>query len=195
MKALAPLFGLGEVLGHLACALAPGAVEEVEVRYAGEASDALEPLTAYVLVGLLRNVLGSDQVNFVSAGHLASQRDIGVARTRLSRHADYTEYVEVVLGAERGDLKLAGALLGDAHPRIVRIADYHVDVVPDGTLIVLKNEDVPGVIGRVGTLLGDHGINIAGYHQARLSKGGEALAAVAVDGTVDESIREALLGL
>jgi D-3-phosphoglycerate dehydrogenase len=195
MKALTPLFGLGEALGHLACALAPGAVQNVEVRYAGEADDALEPLTARVLVGLLRNVLGSDQVNFVSAGYLASQRDIGVARTRLSRHADYNEYVEVVVGAERGDLRLAGALLGDAHPRIVRIADYHVDVVPDGTLIVLKNDDVPGVIGRVGTLLGDHGINIAGYHQARLSKGGEALAAVAVDGTVDESVRQSLLEL
>ena len=194
MKALTPLFRLGEVLGHLAFALAPGAVEEVEVRYAGEADDALEPLTAYVLVGLLSNVLGAE-VNFVSAGHLASQRDIGVARTRLSRHADYTEYVEVVIGAERGDLRVAGALLGDAHPRLVRIADYHVDVVPEGTLLVLKNDDVPGVIGRVGTLLGDHGINIAGYHQARLSKGGEALAAVSVDGTVDEGVRTALLEL
>jgi D-3-phosphoglycerate dehydrogenase len=88
---------------------------------------------------------------------------------------------------------LAGALLGDAHPRIVRIADYHVDVVPQGTMIVLKNDDVPGVIGRVGTLLGSHGINIAGYHQARLSKGGEALAAVVVDGDVDPSVRDALL--
>ncbi len=195
MRALTPLFSLGEALGHLACALAPGAVEDIEVRYAGAADEALEPLTAYVLVGLLRNVLGSDQVNFVSAGHLAGQRDIGVARTRLSAHADYTEYVELVVAAERGELRLAGALLGDAHPRIVRIADYHVDVVPEGTLIVLKNDDVPGVIGRVGTLLGEHDINIAGYHQARLSKGGEALAAVAVDGTVEADLRDALLGL
>ncbi len=194
MKALMPLFALGEALGHLAFALAAGAVEEVEVRYAGESDDALEPLTAYVLVGLLRNVLGVE-VNFVSAAHLASQRDVGVARTRLSRHADYTEYVELVIGAERGDLRVAGALLGDAHPRIVRIADYHVDVIPEGTLVVLKNEDVPGVIGRVGTTLGDHGINIAGYHQARLSKGGEALAAISTDGPVDEPVRTALLEL
>lgn len=195
MRALTPLFELGQALGYLAFALAPGAVEEIEVRYAGEADEALEPLTAYVLVGLLRNVLGSEEVNLVSAGHLASQRDIGVARTRLSRHADYTEYVELVIGAERGELLLAGALLGDTHPRIVRIADYHVDVVPEGTLVVLKNEDVPGVIGRVGTLLGDHDINIAGYHQARLSKGGDALAAISADGPVDEDVRQALLEL
>ncbi|MDH3269682.1 MAG: phosphoglycerate dehydrogenase [Gemmatimonadota bacterium] len=195
MRALAPLFELGEALGNLGCELARGGVREVEVRYAGASDKALEPLTAYVLVGLLTNVLGADQVNFVSAGHLAAQRNMGVARTRLSRNSDYTEYVEVVVGAEGGDLRLAGALLGDAHPRVVRIADYHVDVVPTGTLIVLRNDDVPGVIGRVGTLLGDHGINIAGYHQARLSKGGDALAAIAADGIVSESVREALLDL
>jgi D-3-phosphoglycerate dehydrogenase / 2-oxoglutarate reductase len=195
MKALAPLFELGTALGDLACALAPGGVREVEIRYAGDADDALEPLAAYVMMGLLRNVLGADEVNFVSSRHLAKQRGIGVARTRLSQHAVYNEYVELVVNAERGDLTVAGALLGDAHPRIVRIADYHVDVVPAGTLIVLKNEDVPGVIGRVGTLLGGHGINIAGYHQARLSKGGEALAAIVVDGEVDVSVRDSLLGL
>lgn len=193
MKALAPLFELGDALGHLACELAPGGVQGVEVRYAGESNEALEPLTSYVLVGLLRNVLGSEQVNFVSAAHLAKQRDIAVSRTRASQHNDYGEYVEVIVRAERGDLRLAGAMLGEGHPRIVRIADYHVDVVPAGTLIVLKNDDVPGVIGRVGTLLGDHGINIAGYHQARLSKGGEALAAIAVDGSVGAPVRGALL--
>jgi len=195
MRRLGPLFELGEALGRLVCALAPGAVREMEVRYAGDADDALEPLAAFVLVGFLTDVLGAEQVNFVSAGHLARQRDIGVARTRLSSHADYGEYVEVVVDAERGDLRVAGALLGDVHPRIVRIGDYHVDVAPQGTLIVLKNDDVPGVIGRVGTLLGSHGINIAGYHQSRLSRGGKALAAVVVDEVVDPGVRDALLEL
>jgi len=195
MQLLRPLFELGESLGRLACALTPGAVREIEIRYAGDAHEGLDPLVSFVLVGLLRDVVGRDKVNFVSAPHLARQRDIGVARTRLSRDADYGEYVEVVLHSERGDLRLAGALLGDAHPRIVRVADYRVDVVPTGTLLVLMNEDVPGVIGRVGTLLGEHGINIAGYHQARLSKGGEALAAIAVDGEVGSDVRDAILGL
>lgn len=195
MKALSPLFELGTALGDLACALGPGAIKEVEVRYAGESDEALEPLTSYVLMGLLRNVLGADQVNFVSARHLARQRDLGVARTRLSQNTHYNEYVELVVQAERGDLRVAGALLGDAHPRIVRIADYRVDVVPTGTLVVLKNDDVPGVIGRVGSLLGGHGINIAGYHQARRTKGGEALAAIAVDGDVTSDVRGALLEL
>ena len=83
----------------------------------------------------------------------------------------------------------------DAEGRIVRIADYHVDVVPAGTLIVLRNDDVPGVIGRVGTILGDHRINIAEYHQARMTRGGDALAAISVDGDVGAPVRAALLGL
>lgn len=195
MQALRPLLELGEALGSVAWALVPGAVTGIEVRYAGDASEALEPLTAHVLVGLLRNVLGSEMVNFVSARHRALERDIDIAQTRVSSAAAYGQYVELRVKGERGDLRLAGALLGDAHPRIVQIEDYRVDVVPTGTLVVLRNDDVPGVIGRVGTLLGDHGINIAGYHQARRSRGGEALAAVAVDGDVGDGVRDAILGL
>jgi D-3-phosphoglycerate dehydrogenase len=195
LRALTPLFDLGKALGHLACALAPGGIQAVEVRYSGASDEALRPLTAYVLMGLLEDVLGKDQVNFVSAGHLANQRGIRVARTQLSQDADYTEHVELVVSAERGELRLAGALLGDTHPRIVRIDEYRVDIVPGGVLIILKNNDVPGVIGRVGTVLGSHRINIAEYHQARLSKGGQALAAISVDGEVGEPVREALLQL
>jgi D-3-phosphoglycerate dehydrogenase len=195
LRALTPLFDLGEALGHLACALAPGGIQAVEVRYSGASDEALRPLTAYVLMGLLEDVLGKDQVNFVSAGHLANQRGIRVARTQLSQDSDYTEHVELVVTAERGELRLAGALLGDTHPRIVRIDEYRVDIVPGGALIILKNNDVPGVIGRVGTVLGSHRINIAEYHQARLSKGGQALAAISVDGEVGETVREALLQL
>ncbi|HVX40299.1 MAG TPA: ACT domain-containing protein, partial [Gemmatimonadaceae bacterium] len=76
-----------------------------------------------------------------------------------------------------------------------RIGDFKVDVTPRRTLIVLTNADVPGVIGRVGTVLGNAGLNIAEYHQARLRAGGEALAAISVDGAVTESVRRELLGV
>jgi D-3-phosphoglycerate dehydrogenase len=80
-------------------------------------------------------------------------------------------------------------------PRLTRIGDFKVDVAPRRTLVVLTNADVPGVIGHVGTVLGDAGVNIAEYHQARLSQGGEALAAISVDGDVPESLRKRLLGI
>jgi len=195
LRKLGPMLELAKGLGRLACGMSPGGIQSIEVRYAGGSDEALKPLTAYVLMGLLEKVLGGDQVNFVSAGHLAEQRGIQVARTQVSRRSDYAEYFELAIKAERGDLRLAGAMLGEGHPRIVRIDDYYVDIVPAGSLVVLKNKDVPGVIGRVGTILGNHGINIAGYHQARLSKGGDALAAISVDGDVDASVRESLLEL
>jgi len=195
LRALGPLLDLGRRMGRLACAIVPGGAREVEVRYAGASDEGQSPLTRYVVMGLLENVLGEEHVNFVNAAHLARGRGIGVSSTRSARRADYTEYLEVVVKAEKGEVTLAGALLGDTHPRIVRVNDFHIDVVPAGTLLVLKNRDVPGVIGRVGTLLGARGVNIAEYHQARQDRGGDALAAVAVDGGIDAALRSELLEL
>lgn len=195
LRRMRPLLDLGRRLGRLACGLAPGGIEAVEVRYAGTDGEAVRPLSNHVLMGLLGTILGHDQVNFVNAVHLAEVRGIDVSTHRLASRSDYTDFVEVVVRAEGGDIRLAGALLGDRHPRIVRIDDYHVDVAPGGSLLVLKNRDVPGVIGEVGTLLGSMRLNIAEYHQARLSEGGEALAAVAVDGRVDRSLIRSLMEL
>jgi L-serine deaminase len=96
--------------------------------------------------------------------------------------------VELRAAGRGREVRVAGALLGGGHARIVRIGDYHVDIVPRGTLLILRNRDVPGVIGRVGTLLGNAGINIGEYHQARLEAGGEAIAAISVDGTLDAEV-------
>jgi D-3-phosphoglycerate dehydrogenase len=175
--------------------MAPGGLEAVDVRYAGPASDAVQPLASYVLVGLLGTILGEEQVNLVNAPHLAGVRGIDVSTRHLARRTDYTEVVEVVVRAQDGAVRLAGALLGDRHPRVVRIDDYHVAVTPRGSLLVLRNRDVPGVIGTVGSLLGSLGLNIAEYHQARLSAGGEALAVVSVDGRVDAEVLDELTEL
>jgi D-3-phosphoglycerate dehydrogenase len=185
---LLPLFQLGQKLGKLGAGLAQGGIKGVEVRYAGDAAEAPRPLTAYVLMGLLGAIVGEDQVNFVNAPHLAETRGIGVSTHKLARRPDYTSFVEVKVFGEKGDTRMAGVLLGERYPRVVRIGDFHVDIVPQGSLIVLRNRDVPGVIGKVGTLLGDLKLNIAEYHQARLAAGGEALAAVAVDGAVDQKV-------
>ena len=160
----------------------------MEVRYAGGQNDAVSALSVYALMGLLGAILGDDQVNFVNAPWLAEQRGMSVSREQVARRADYTEFVEVVVRGEDGRARVAGALLGDRHPRVVRIDDYHVDIEPRGSLLVIKNRDVPGVIGKVGSQLGDAGLNIAGYHQSRLSQGGEALAAVSIDGRVDRDV-------
>jgi D-3-phosphoglycerate dehydrogenase len=102
----------------------------------------------------------------------------------------------VGVGAASGEeVRVAGALVAGRHPRVVRIDRYRLVVQPRGTLLIVRNRDVPGVIGRVGSALGSAGVNIAEYHQARLQAGGEALAAISVDGRVNEAVLAELRNL
>jgi D-3-phosphoglycerate dehydrogenase len=196
MRRLRPLLELAERLGRLASTMADGAPQMVEVRYAGGADEeALGPLAAFALVGLLSAIVGRTNVNFVNASHLANARGLEVRRTRLGPHPAFAEFVELRTTTREREVRVSGALLGGGHPRIVRIGEYHVDIVPTGTLVILRNRDVPGVIGRVGTLLGNAGINIGEYHQARLEAGGEAIAAISVDGRLDAEVVERLRAL
>jgi D-3-phosphoglycerate dehydrogenase / 2-oxoglutarate reductase len=196
LRRLRPLLGLAERLGLLCCSLIEGGVSTIEVKYSGSAENALRVLTASVLVGMLGRAVGPKTVNLVNALHLARDRGIQVQQVRQSPQRPFGEQLEVRATSGSRATRVAGALLGDAHRRIVRIDDFHVDVVPSGTMLVIRNNDVPGVIGHVGTLLGQAGVNIAEYHQARLgAPGGEALAAIAVDGRVSADVLTALRAL
>jgi D-3-phosphoglycerate dehydrogenase len=139
--------------------------------------------------------VGSGAVNTVNALHVAAAHSIRVDQIHLDSRGVFAEQLEVRATTDAGETRVAGALLGESHPRIVRIDDFRVDMVPRGTLLVLRNQDVPGVIGRVGTVLGNAGINIGGYHQSRLDVGGDALAIVSIDGRVDASVLESLRAL
>ncbi|HKG90314.1 MAG TPA: phosphoglycerate dehydrogenase [Gemmatimonadaceae bacterium] len=200
MRRLRPTMELAERLGRMAAALAGGAPDRVVVRYSGARdAAALRPLSASALAGVLSAAVGRATVNLVNARHLADARGVRVEEVRAGPHGAYAEYVEVEVGRAGGSTPdddftplVAGALLGEGHPRVVAIDGYHVDVVPRGTLVVIRNRDVPGVIGRVGTVLGEAGLNIAEYHQARHRAGGDALAAVSVDGRLEPRVVDAL---
>jgi D-3-phosphoglycerate dehydrogenase len=162
---------------------------------AGAAPRLLRPLVPCVLVGVLRATLGAERVNFVNAAWLAKGRGITVTQALREPHVDAGDQVEVRVRGRDAVTLVAGTLLAQRHLRLVRIGDYRLDVVPHGTLIVLRNRDVPGVIGRVGTLLGAAGINIGEYHQSRLAAGGEALAVVNVDAPLAPAVLDDLRGL
>jgi D-3-phosphoglycerate dehydrogenase len=192
MRKLRPLLDLAERLGALVAALAEGGIAQVEVRYSGSAANGLRLLTATVLCGALSRVVGAGAVNTVNALHVAAAHGIRVDQIQLDSRGVYAEQLEIRATTDVGETRVAGALLGEAHPRIVRIDDFRVDMAPRGTLLVLHNQDVPGVIGSVGTVLGNAGVNIAGYHQARVDAGGDALAVVNVDARVDSAVLDAL---
>jgi D-3-phosphoglycerate dehydrogenase / 2-oxoglutarate reductase len=191
MQRLRPLVDLATRLGRLAHALTDEPVESVEVHYAGRYDEGVRVIAIGTLIGALEGVIGRGGINFVNALHVAESRGLHVARTRTPPRDDYAEFIEVRLGGGGCVTYVAGALLAEGHPRIVRVGEHRVSVRSRGGLIVLRNRDVPGVIGSVGTVLGRAGVNIAEYHQARMQRGGEALAAISIDGVAsDETISE-----
>jgi D-3-phosphoglycerate dehydrogenase / 2-oxoglutarate reductase len=195
MTGLRPLFSLAERLARLGRALLPAGISAMELRYSGPREDAPRALLMAALQGALRDVVEHRNINLVNVQHVAAERGIETAWTRVAAQTDFSEEVE--LRMESGDraIRISGALFGESLGRITRIGAFRVDVAPTGTLLVLRNRDVPGVIGRVGTLLGDEGVNIAEYRQARLQMGGEALAAVTIDSKVPPAVLERLASL
>lgn len=195
---IGPVMMLALRLGVLLSELCEGRCRRVDVRYAGSAAGVLRPLAAAAMEGYLRPMV-EPPLNVVNALALAADRGIEVGRVRIGEVSDYTNYVELrgrIEPDEGHEIVVGGALLGDGqHARIVRIGDFHVDTVPTGTLLLVRNRDVPGVIGEVGTKLGAGGVNIAEYHQARREAGGEALGVITVDGEVPPQVLEALRGL
>lgn len=192
---LRPLLNLADRLGRLGRALLPGPLSSLELRYAGKRDQAPRPLLLAALMGAMRDVVDVRNVNLVNVHHVASERGIETAFTRVDGPGETGEEVEIRLEGGDRSIRVAGAMLGEVQGRIVRIGAFRVDVAPRGNMVVLRNRDVPGVIGRVGTLLGEAGVNIAEYHQARLQVGGEALAAISVDGPMPREVCDALSSL
>jgi len=192
MRRIRPLLELAERLGLVAATLPDAPIQRVEVRYAGVVDDAIRPVASAAVMGLLRNVVGRAGVNLVNAIHLAEARGMQVERVRVGPDAVHPELIEIRLRSASGESMVAGSLVSEHHPRLVRLNTFSIDVAPRGTLLIICNRDVPGVIGRVGSLLGDASVNIAEYHQARLEAGGEALATVTVDGTIEAPLMQKL---
>lgn len=170
------------------------AVDSISLTVGRDLAEAGNLLVASAAAGALDSIIDGVRLNLVNARSLAESRGISLSvATSRSQDADNSLMVAICSG-DRG-VKIAGVAPPGAGPRLTLIDGFSVDVTPRRTLLVLTNADVPGVIGRVGTLLGNAGVNIAEYHQARLSQGGEALAAVSVDGAISQAVRGELLSL
>jgi len=134
------------------------------------------------------------QVNAVNAPRLAEERGIEVTESKTRQTDDFQSLVRVTVHNGDDSLSVEGTLFAGEDPRIVRIDGFRVDAVPYGHMLVARNTDEPGVIGLVGTVLGDHGVNIAGMYNARETQGGEALTVYDLDHDVPDEAIEALLG-
>ena len=192
LRRLGPLLDLARRLGRLGLALVEGPVRSIEVAYGGKDEAAPRPVLVAAVEGLL-SAMGVEPVSLVNALLIAEERGIQHARKTGAPEPGFETTVGVMLETSAGRTRVLGALVGNSHGRVIGIDDYHVDVAPEGWMLVIRNRDVPGVIGHVGTLLSRAGINIGSYHQARRAPpGGEALAAVSVDQALTNGVLEEL---
>jgi D-3-phosphoglycerate dehydrogenase len=184
---LKPYMALAEKLGSLVGQLAHGALQGISIEVEGAAAELnMKPITGAVLAGLMR--VYSDTVNMVNAPYLARERGLDVREVRHDREGDYHTLVRVTVKTEAGDRSVAGTLFGNAAPRLIELFGIKVEADLVGDMLYVVNEDAPGFIGRIGTTLGEAGVNIGTFHLGRREAGGEAVLLLSVDSPVGEDL-------
>ncbi|MBN1615072.1 MAG: phosphoglycerate dehydrogenase [Deltaproteobacteria bacterium] len=195
LSVIQPYLILSEKLGKFEAQLARGAIKEIVVEYSGEILNYnVAPITISMLKGMLTPIL-NENVNYINAPVVAKERGIKVIESKSSEVKDYTSMITVTLKTSQETICAAGALFGRQDLRIVRINKFTVEVVPEGHMLVLSNNDRPGVIGNIGTTLGENNLNIARLHLSREQVDKQALVVLTTDTLVPESVLEKLRSL
>ena len=188
LKVLQPYIRLGEKLGSLATQLAGGKTAEVHVTYVGElTSHDTAPVTLAVLKGLLEPMVG-ENVNYVNAALIAAERGVKVIEAKATQAEEFANLLSLDVKSDGTSLLLQGTLSARREPRIVKVDRYFVEAVPEGYMLIIKNQDKPGLIGQLGTLLGASKINIAGMSNGRDKPGGTAITVVNIDNPVPPDV-------
>jgi D-3-phosphoglycerate dehydrogenase / 2-oxoglutarate reductase len=194
---LRPYMALAEKLGSMVGQLAHDNLSAVSVEVEGAAAQLnVKPITAAVLAGCMRPY--SATVNMVNAPYLAKERGLDVREVRHDREGDYHTLLRVTVKTKGGDRSVAGTLFGGGaggEPRLVELFGVKVEADLDGDMLYIVNEDAPGFIGRLGSTLGEAGINIGTFHLGRQEAGGVAVVLLSVDEPVPAPTIEAIRGL
>ena len=187
LAVIGPHLRFGEKLGRFLSQVAPKRVETLNINYSGKVNEVdTTAITRAILKGFLY-IAGGSEVNEVNAPAFAESLGLKVTETRLSAVGDYTDLLELSAVADGTTVSVGGAFFG-ATPRIVSINSRPVEARPHGVVLVLENTDRPGMVGRIGTLLGDHGVNIATMSLSRNQAGGTALTVLNLDTTPDPGL-------
>ncbi len=183
---LTPFVRLAEKLGSFAGQLTETTLKGVTIEYAGDVAEMnTRALTAALLAGLLRPTLGD--VNMVNAPVVARDRGIIVEESRQSQRGAYETYIRLTVRPERQERSVAGTVFGDGRPRIIQIKGIGMEAGFAPNLLYITNKDKPGFIGRLGTLLGSLGVNIANFNLGRVAAGEDAIALIEVDEPITDS--------
>src|ERR1700730_60552 len=184
---IGPHLRFGEKLGKFLSQVAPKRVDTLNINYSGKVNEVdTTAITRAILKGFLQNAGGTD-VNEVNAPAFAQSLGLEITETRLSALGDYTDLLELSATAEGKTVSVGGAFFG-ATPRIVSVNSRPVEARPHGVVLILENTDRPELVGRIGTLLGSHGVNIATMSLSRNQAGGSALTVLNLDTAPSEEL-------
>lgn len=186
---LKPYMKLAELLGSMVGQLTRDSVPRISIHSEGAAAELNQkPIVAAVLAGFMR--VQSDTVNMVNAPFLAKERGLEVREVKTEREGDYHTLIRVSVKTEQGERSVAGTLFNNVEPRLVEMFGIKVEAELDGSMLYIVNEDAPGFIGRIGTLLGENAINIGTFNLGRRAAGGEAVLLLSVDSPVPAAVLE-----
>ncbi len=183
---LTPWVKLAEALGSFAGQLTETAIKGVRIEYEGNVAQLnTKPMTAAALNGLLKPQMGD--INMVSAPQIAKDRGINVEVATRDRQGAYEGYIRLTVETERQERGVAGTIFANGKPRIIQVKGINMEAELTPSMLYVTNEDKPGHIGRLGTLLGDLGVNIANFNLGRAEVGGDAIALLSIDGSVADA--------
>ena len=184
-----PYIELTQKMAFLLAQISKSDIRSINIAAEGEVSEYLDSLQTFATVGVLSAISG-DEVNYVSANFIAKEKGIELTTSEFSNHSGYSNKVSIKITTSNGVKTISGTVFNDNVQRIIELSGFSLDIEPKGKMIIMRNNDVPGVIGEVGKTLGDNKINIADF---RLSRGKDgALAVILVDEKVSNEILKKL---
>lgn len=189
LKQLKPYVDLGEKLGNLQGQLASMHIEEIVIEYAGDiAQYDLSAVSVAILKGLFSAIVDGAMVNFVNAPTLAKERGIKIVESKSGSREDFNNLISITVKAGTEKRVLAGTLFHKDDSRIVYLDGFRIDAIPSGYMLILSNVDKPGVVGKVGTILGNNNINIAALYMGREAIRNQQRLVLNVDNVVSEEV-------
>ncbi|MEY4479995.1 MAG: hypothetical protein RLZZ267_673 [Bacillota bacterium] len=195
LSKLQPYFGLGDQMGQFVAQMANTGIEEITINFSGELADVdTAPLARYIVKGALTPFMGSE-VNIVNSLLVAKSKEVNVVRQTSSATKGFTNLITVSVKSGKVQHSVAGTLLTGYGPRIVQIDEYPVDIQPEGNILLISHTDKPGIIGRLGTLLGSNDVNIATMQVGRQVVGGSAVMVLGIDKSAPAEVIDAIAKL
>jgi len=190
-KVMGPWIKLSDHLGNFIGQMTDEPIKAINILYDGVVSDMnLEALTCSAIAGIMKSV--NPDVNMVSAPVVAKERGVKISTTKQDKSGAFEGYIKLTVVTDKRERSIGGTVFSDGKPRFIQIKGINIDAEIGAHMLYTTNRDEPGIIGTLGQLMGEHGVNIANFTLGRSNAGGEAIALLYVDAPIDAAIVKTL---